>query len=75
MILIFIMLLIFLVNMLGSFFWKTKKVLELLMLFLKKGYVSLDAQQIKYELIKEWILQKINEFMVTRQYHRNLFNL
>ena len=75
MILIFIMLLIFLVNMLGSFFWKTKKVLELLMLFLKKGYVSLDVQQIKYELIKEWILQKINEFMVTRQYHRNLFNL
>ena len=75
MIFIFIMLLIFLVNMLGSFFWKTKKVLELLMLFLKKAYVSLDVQQIKYELIKEWILQKINEFMVTRQYHRNLFNL
>ena len=48
------MLLIFLVNMLGSFFWKRKKgIRSTNAFFLKKSYVSLHVQQIRYELIKE----------------------
>ena len=61
-------LMIFLVNMLGLFLWKIKKVLQLLMLFRKleknlivakqspkdAGRATLkDVNQTKYELIKE----------------------